>query len=167
MTKATTEDDTNLVEEVSEEAVLEAEEITPVDTEESIPEDEEGRPIRKKVAALKARHRLEDYFEMKRIQDELDYLDDEKKRKAELLQKVAQIEKHYEKPEKPVKEPKPTKQVVVEVPAPETVVKSAKEAHPAKSAKKAPIVKPKRKAVKPKPKAKPKAKPKSKKKAKK
>lgn len=34
-------------------------------------------PIRKKVAALKARHQLEDYFESKKIRQELDYLEED------------------------------------------------------------------------------------------
>jgi hypothetical protein len=166
---ATAEDDSNLVDDVSEEVVLEVEESVPADSEEIIPDEEGKQPIRKKVAALKARHRLEDYFEMKRIQDELDYLDDEKKRKAELLQKVVQNEKHYEKPEKPVKAAKAAKRVVQPQSPPEIQVLTPApvKVTPKKQPKKAPVIKHKHKMAKPKPKAKPKAKPKSKKKAKK
>ena len=50
-------------------------ETTEVETEEEIPEDE--KPVKKKIAALKARHNLEDYFEMKKMRDALDYLHDD------------------------------------------------------------------------------------------
>ena len=33
-----------------------------------------GKPLRKKRAALRARHALEDYFDQKKIEKELDYL---------------------------------------------------------------------------------------------
>lgn len=60
----------------------EAEKIAEVgtDIEEEIPPEE--RPAKKKIAALKARHELEDYFEMKKLRDALDYLfeDEEDKR---------------------------------------------------------------------------------------
>lgn len=144
MAKSSEEDDTDLVDEVSDETVLDTEESSSADTEEEIP-DEEGKPVRKKVAALKARHRLEDYFEMKRIQEELDYLDDEEKRKTELLQKVAQAERLHEA--KAVRTPrvKPPK------------VKKPTENKP----------KPAKPKPKPKPKMKAKSKPKSRKKSKK
>lgn len=148
MAKTTEEDTPDLVEETmpEPEAVLEVEEA------EEVILDDEKAPVKKKVAALKARHRLEDYFEMKRIQDELDYLDDEKKRKAALLLKVAQqaklekVEKESKhKSAKEVKEPKPIKEI-----------KETKEAKETKMIKQA---KPK---AKPKTKAKPKSKPKKK-----
>lgn len=107
MAKTSEEDTPDVTEETLPEAeavLVETEEV-----EEMIPDDEEGKPVPKKMAALKARHRLEDYFEMKRIQDELDYLDDEKKRKAALLQKVkaSQEEKPVKDIKKPVSESKP------------------------------------------------------------
>jgi hypothetical protein len=39
---------------------------------------EDEKPMKKKVAELKARHNLENYFELKRIRESLDYLYDEK-----------------------------------------------------------------------------------------
>lgn len=110
MAKTSEEDTPDVTEETLPEAeavLVETEEV-----EEIIPDDEEGKPVPKKMAALKARHRLEDYFEMKRIQDELDYLDDEKKRKAALLQKVkaSQEEKPAKSIKKPVSEAKPKPQ---------------------------------------------------------
>jgi hypothetical protein len=151
MPKTNAEDTTDIAEEtlLEPEAVPEAEEV-----EEVVPQDDEKAPIKKKVAALKARHRLEDYFEMKRIQDELDYLDDEKKRKAALLLKVAQeekLDKHKELKEPKVAKPKVTVEIKpkLEKPVkPEKVVKAVKAAKQTK--------------VKAKPKAKPKPKPKKK-----
>jgi hypothetical protein len=107
MAKTTEEDTNDLTEETLPEVAADV--LEPEEVEEVIP-DEEGKPtiVRKKVAALKARHRLEDYFEMKRIQDELDYLDDEKKRKAALLLRVteeARLDKEI-KHEKPIKKAK-------------------------------------------------------------
>ncbi|HEV2613819.1 MAG TPA: hypothetical protein VGV92_03820 [Gammaproteobacteria bacterium] len=152
MAKTNEEDapDADLAEEVVAE-VVEAD-----DAEEIPEEDSKEAPVKKKVAALKARHRLEDYFEMKRIQDELDYLDDEKKRKAELLLKVTQQEK-LEHPEPVKSHPK-----IKEVKAVKEVKKEAKvepkvELKPIKAAK--PKTKPKAKVQA---KAKPKAKPKKK-----
>lgn len=63
-------DETESVEEES------AAEITVVEveseTDEEIPPEE--KPAKKKIAALKARHELEDYFEMKKLREALDYL---------------------------------------------------------------------------------------------
>lgn len=39
-------------------------------------EDEPQAKVKKKVASLRARHALEDYFEEKKIREELDYLSD-------------------------------------------------------------------------------------------
>jgi hypothetical protein len=39
---------------------------------------EDEKPMKKKVAELKARHNLENYFELKSIRESLDYLYDEK-----------------------------------------------------------------------------------------
>lgn len=110
MAKTSEEDTPDVTEETLPEA--EAALVESEDVEEIIPDDEEGKPVPKKMAALKARHRLEDYFEMKRIQDELDYLDDEKKRKAALLQKVkaSQEEKKPAAPAKVVKKEPTVKQ---------------------------------------------------------
>ncbi len=59
----------------------EAEKIAEVSTEieEEIPAEE--RPAKKKVAALKARHELEDYFEMKKLREALDYLFEDEEEK--------------------------------------------------------------------------------------
>jgi len=167
MAKTNEEDTTEIADETLTEEAADALEPEEIISDEVIIPDEEGKPtiVRKKVAALKARHRLEDYFEMKRIQDELDYLDDEKKRKAALLLKVTQEENldklvKHEKPEKhenPVKEAKKEiiKEVIIETKK-EVKTDIVKQAKPAKA--KSP---PKPKA-KSKPKAKPKAKPKHK-----
>jgi hypothetical protein len=52
--------------------------VEPIVEEEVIPLDDDIKPAKKKVAALKARHELEDYFEMKKLGDALDYLFEEK-----------------------------------------------------------------------------------------
>jgi hypothetical protein len=49
--------------------------------DDTIPDDKDEKPARKKVAALKARHALEEYFELKKIKHELDYLIEEEKAK--------------------------------------------------------------------------------------
>lgn len=61
-------------ESVTEEPVAEITEVaeTEAEIEEVIPPDE--KPAKKKIAALKARHELEDYFEMKKFREALDYL---------------------------------------------------------------------------------------------
>jgi len=47
------------------------------DDQKSANSDDE-KPLKKKVAELKARHNLENYFELKRIRETLDYLYDDK-----------------------------------------------------------------------------------------
>lgn len=63
-------DETESVEEESaaEISVVEVE----TEADEEIPAEE--KPAKKKIAALKARHELEDYFEMKKLREALDYL---------------------------------------------------------------------------------------------
>jgi hypothetical protein len=56
-------------------------------SEETIPEDESNKPVQKKVAALRARHKLEDYFESKRIKEALEYLNEELATKASKAEK--------------------------------------------------------------------------------
>ncbi len=69
MTRNYDETETAVEEPVTEiAAVVDAD----IETEEVIPADE--KPAKKKIAALKARHELEDYFEMKKLRDALDYL---------------------------------------------------------------------------------------------
>jgi hypothetical protein len=68
-------------EEISSQTETDAE---PLIEEEIIPLDEDIKPAKKKVAALKARHELEDYFEMKKLGNALDYLfEDEEENKSE------------------------------------------------------------------------------------
>jgi hypothetical protein len=64
-----TDDGETLPEAEAEKITAEAE---TAETEEEIPQEE--RPAKKKVAMLKARHQLEDYFEMKKLKEALDYL---------------------------------------------------------------------------------------------
>lgn len=61
-------------EDAVEESVAEITDVAEIETEgeEIIPADE--KPAKKKIAALKARHELEDYFEMKKLREALDYL---------------------------------------------------------------------------------------------
>jgi hypothetical protein len=73
-------DESEEIESVAEEEVVGETEVV---TEEEIPSDDDIKlkPEKKKVAALKARHDIEDYFEMKKLREELDYMYDEEAEK--------------------------------------------------------------------------------------
>jgi hypothetical protein len=85
--------DENTIEDIDGDApeeTLASTEVESVDeefSEETIPEDETNKPIQKKVAALRARHKLEDYFESKRIKEALEYLNEDLALKADKAKK--------------------------------------------------------------------------------
>lgn len=78
---------TNSEEEVEDDKKVEEDSIDDTDVDEEGGDEGDGSEIsesdvaeekvRKKVAALRARHAIEDYFENKKIRHELDYLLDE------------------------------------------------------------------------------------------
>ncbi len=83
-----TEEDDKKVEEDIEETDDTTDEEVESDESEGSEEDAAGEKVRKKVAALRARHAIEDYFENKKIRHELDYLLDEaEKAKAKVKKK--------------------------------------------------------------------------------
>ena len=56
--------------------------ITSSDTEIDEENPPHEKPAKKKIAALKAPHELEDYFEMKRLREALDYLFEDEEDKS-------------------------------------------------------------------------------------
>jgi hypothetical protein len=60
----------------ADEVVSDADAVLPL--EEEIPGDDESKPVKKKILALEARHKIEDYEIEKQIREALDYLDDGK-----------------------------------------------------------------------------------------
>lgn len=106
-------DEDNDLENVDSANEVVSDEDTELSAEEDIPSDDETKPVKKKILALEARHKIEDYEIEKKIREALDYLSDGKAKKRYIDESMRVHQKspshHKSIPVSKKPEPKPSK----------------------------------------------------------